>query len=299
MHHRVVDLRPRPHPRLGADRHPATETRVWIDGRRRGDPRRLVPHPVDLPVQHVEMRLQVLLGRSEIQPVRLGEVSVDRSAARDHGREDLSLDRELAIRAPGAEGGRVEDVRSGVDVPGDRIDGLLQELDDAAPFVPRDQPERASVLDVVQRDRDDGVVLPVSREHPGEIEVRQDVSVHGEERIVPDRAERVDDRPAGSERRGLRDPGDGRVALPCLDERMERLLEVRRRQDHLVDAVTGEVVQDVVQDGTVDERQQLLLHRLGERTQPRAEPADEDDRLHRAAPCPLTYAASARRARSR
>jgi hypothetical protein len=244
------------------------------------------------------MRLQVLLGRSQIQPVRVGEVPVDGSAARDHGREDLSLDRELAVRGPGPEGGRVEDVRSGVDIAGDRIEGFLQELEDAASFVRRHQAECASVLDMVQRDRDDGVTPTVGCEHPGEIEVGQDVSVQREERVVPDRVERVDDRAAGSERRGLGDPGDGGVAPPSLDERMERFLEVRRRQDHLVHAVSGEVVQHVVQDGAVDERQQLLLHRLGERTQPRSEPSDEDDRLHRAGPFPLTCAASARRARS-
>ena len=122
---------------------------------------------------------------------------MDRSAARDHGREDLSLDRELAIRAPGPEGGRVEDVRPGVDIPGDRIEGFLEELEDAAPFVRRHQAERASVLDVVQRDRDDGVTLTVGCEHPGEIEVGQDVPVQREEGVVPDRVEGVHDRAAG------------------------------------------------------------------------------------------------------
>ena len=299
MHDGVVHPGIGPHPCLGADGHPPPETRARIHARGRGDPRRLVRHPVDLPVQHVEMRLQVLLGRSQIQPIRVGEVPVDRSAARDHGREDLSLDRELTIRAPGSEGGRVEDVRPGVDIPGDRIDGFLQELQDAAPFVRRHQAERARIFDVVQRDRDDGVMFPVGREHPGEIEVGQDVPVQGEEGIVPDHTQRVDDRPTGSERRGLGDPGDDGVAPSSLDERMERFLEVRGRQDHFVHAVTREVVQDVVKDGAVDERQQLLLHRLGERTQPGSEPPDEDDRLHRATPFPLTCVASARRARSR
>ncbi len=50
----------------------------------------------------------------------------------------------------------------------------------------------------------------------------------------------------------------------------------------LAHPVTGEVVQDVIEDGAVDERHERLRHRVGEGPQAGPFAADEDDGLHRA-----------------
>ena len=158
MDDRVVHLRAGRDASLGADHDPPSDPRLRVHDRRRGDPRRLVCHAVDLPVEQIEMGLQVLLGRPQIQPIGIGEEPEHRTTARDHGREDLAFDRDLAVGAPRPKDGRIEDVRPGVDVAGDRIERFLAELDDAATLVGRHQTERARVVHVMQRDRDDGLM---------------------------------------------------------------------------------------------------------------------------------------------
>ena len=122
---------------------------------------------------------------------------------------------------------RVEQVGAGVHVAGDRVLGLLAELEHPAVVVGRDEAERASVVDVVQRDRDRRPL----RSWNARIAVRSR-SV----RMSPFRAKNGSSPAASSaftiappvpSGMGLGDPRDRRVAAPRLDERVEHLLEVR------------------------------------------------------------------------
>ena len=94
--------------------------------------------------------------------------------------------RSIEICAPavhGASTAGIQQVRPGVDVAGDRVLGLLPELPDAPVGVGVDEPERAGILDVVQRDRDRAPRSRWSAQHRGQVEVGEDVAVQREERL--------------------------------------------------------------------------------------------------------------------
>ena len=164
--------------------------------------------------------------------------------------------------------------------------GFSRNSGDAPGGIRHHEPEGSRVLHVMQCDRRGGALLAMSLEHRRQIQVGQDVAVQGEERLLAEMIERVHDRSARPERVALRDPGDRGIATPRLEERVERVFEVRRRHDHLEDAVGDEMVQDVAEDGPIDEREQRLGHGLRERAEPRPLAAHEDDGLHDGRPQP-------------
>ncbi len=189
----------------------------------------------------------------------------DRPVRFDDRGEDIPLDGGGDPRPPRRQHGRIEQVRTRVDVAGHQEFRLLSELLHPSIGSGHDETERARVVDVVQRDRDVGCLLAVQRHHRRQIQVGEDVTVEGEEGLVTESVEGVDDGAAGAQGFILGDPRDGRFTATRVDERLEGRLEVWRRQDHLVDAVASEVVQHVVQRPSVHERQQRLRHRLGQR----------------------------------
>ena len=78
--------------------------------------------------EHVVVRLQVLLRRAEVHPVRTRSTNPNTGVAGAiTSREDLPLDRDLAIGRPRAQHGRVDQVRARVHVAGDRLLRLLPE----------------------------------------------------------------------------------------------------------------------------------------------------------------------------
>ena len=149
------------------------------------------------------------------------------------------------------------------------------------------QAERARVLDVVQRDRDRGAALPMERDAS-----RSD---RGRCRMSPLSAKNGSSPTAGS----------ALTIAPPVPSGSDSVIHVivgspwraamngwnassryGERHHDLVHAVADEVVQLVVEDRPIDQREELLLDGLGERPQPRPEPADQHDRLHRCAPSP-------------
>ena len=117
----------------------------------------------------------------------------------------------------------------------------------------------------------------------GEVQVRQDVAVQDQERLVQV-AGGIRHGPARPQRPPLGDPRDRGMAAPGSDERRERLLQVRGGQEHFADTVPGQVVEDVVQERPVDQRHQGLGDRLGQGPHARPLPAHQNDGLHVAAP---------------
>ena len=187
---------------------------------------------------------------------------------------------DVPARRPRTKGGWIQDIRARVDLAGDRVGRLLAERGDASRGFALDETEGACVLDVMESDRDGGSARPMALPHRRQVEVRQDVAVEGEERLVPEAVEHAHDRAAGPEGLPLRDPRDLRATPPRRQERVERVLQVRRGHDHLPDSVLHEVIEDVVEDRPVDEREERLREGFGEWSHARALSPHEDDRFH-------------------
>ena len=79
---------------------------------RGGDNARREPRPRE----QVEVRLEVLLGRTEVHPVRVGQESVHGVPRLDHRREDLRSI-EIVSRGVARKHRRIEEIGAGVDVP--------------------------------------------------------------------------------------------------------------------------------------------------------------------------------------
>ena len=184
MNHGVVDLRLGLHDGSRTHSHPPAEVGSKVDVRGLGDPGRRVGHAVHLAFEQVEVRLEILRGRAEIEPIRIREVAGDVVPFRDDRWEHVPFDRDLLAGRPAAKHRWVQEIRPGVDVAGDRLLGFLSELAHAAVGLGQHQPERACVLHVMEGDGDRRTVLLGELAHRGEIEVGEDVAVQREERLV-------------------------------------------------------------------------------------------------------------------
>ena len=154
------------------------------------------------------MRLEVLRGRSQVEPIRIREEAEHVVSRGDHHGEHITFDRDWS---PAVHPSRIAGSNRYVPAlmsPGTAQLGLLPELLHPPVRAGQHQTERPGVLDVVERDGGARASLPVEREHRGQVQVGEDVPVQREEGFVTQCGERVDDRPAGAERRGLGDPGD-------------------------------------------------------------------------------------------
>ena len=118
------------------------------------------------------------------------------------------------------------------------------------------------------------VALLMCPQQRGEVEVREHVAVEGEEAIVQVVAEhvrRMADGAGGAAPLGLDDEANrGPRPLLLAGERLAQDVgQEAAGEDHLADAVPGEPLDHVGEEGAVDERQRRLRHGLGQRPQPR------------------------------
>ena len=96
---------------------------------------------------------------------------------------------------------------------------------------------------------------------------------------IPRAAKRM--APAVPERMVLDRVAQLQVAEATVGEvRLERVREVAEREHHLVDAMLGEPRELPLEERLIGDREERLRRRVGERSQPGALAADEDDRLH-------------------
>ena len=203
------------------------------------------------------VRLQVLLGRTDVEPVAAAAVAEEQARLREHAREDLALDRHIEPGRDAIEELGLEHVRAGVDPVARRLArrGLLDERDHAAVVLGRHDTERARVVDLGQRDRRLRAALVVEPHHRGEIEVGEHVAVADDEALV-DPVGREADRAGGAERLVLdrvaqRDVAEHVVAdtsSSCAEVRVERVGQVAHRQHDLVDAVATRASRVAVRD---------------------------------------------------
>src|SRR5262245_25093420 len=276
---RALDAGAGRHPRPPAD-HRALHAGLLVDPGGGVDAvERWPPQAVD----QVGRGLDVLLGRAGVDPVGLVVEGVQRAVG-DHAGEHLALDRDLAAVGDAVEHRRLEHVGPGVDAVGRGRAGLrlLDERLDLAGVVDRHDAVARRVGHRVQGDRALGPGGVVEGDEPPDVEVGQNVAVEHQEPLG-------DARVAGGEQ-----DGPGRVERLGLDGVVQRgagaptvgvappepVRAVAERQHDVVDAVVGEVADDMLDHRPVDDRQHLLGPRQRQGSQARAEPADEHDGAH-------------------
>ena len=119
----------------------------------------------------------------------------------------------------------------------------------------------------------------MERDQGAEVEVGEHVAVAHDQSLV-DALGGEADAAGGAERLGLDDEPHLQSPGAVGEVTGEGVGQVAERQHHLVDAVGRQPVELALDEREVDDRQQRLRRRVGERTQPGALAADEDDGLH-------------------
>ena len=136
----------------------------------------------------------------------------------------------------------------------------------------------SSTLDEVQRA--DAALGFVEREHGAQVERGEDVAVEDEERAVDELLD-VLERARGAERRVFDDVAQAEPEARAVAEvRRDRVGEVAGGQDDVVDPGVLEPAQRALQERHVHDGDHGLRRLEGERPQPRALSADENDCLH-------------------
>ena len=237
---------------------------------------------VHLPLEDVEVRLQVAVRRADVAPVPVVHVAVQRAGRRELG-EHAALDGEQPAARDHLQHLGLEHVDAGVDerraLP---LPGLLEEAGDGAVLA---QFHETVAPRVLHRREEDGAHAALGRVRGGEraeVDVAEHVAVEDVEAAVVEQRVAVGDGAGGAERLVL----DGVVDLESVagavaDDRLDGLGEKAGGEDRALHAVTGEVVEDVGDERPLDDRRDRLGHARGDGTQPRALAADEDDGLPR------------------
>ena len=303
--HRRVELGPRPDPAAGAEDDARAHRRARLDPaagadhhgppnpRRRGDGRRRVDPSLgtlaalrlhvgpEAARQEVLLRLEVLGGRADVDPVARRDEAVEGHAPLEEQRKELALHRVRLPLGDPLEELPLEHVDARVD--GVRRDlfpaGLLQEAMHAAVGLELDEAVGGGVLDgheIDRRRRAAGLVRP---EHRGEVELREHVPVHDDHAPVDE----VGGVPHAA-RRAERVPLDD-VPQPDLPEALpghdlpDRLGPVRDGQDHVPHAVGAEQPELVGEERHVQQRDDRLRPLEGQRPEPGPQAPGQDDGL--------------------
>ena len=233
-------------------------------------------------VEGVEVRLPVLVEVADVLPVAVADAAVDRQAELEQQREQLLREVERSIGRHVLEHLGLEHVDAGVDrvredLPPRR---LLEEALDAAVLPRDDDPELERVLDRLQPDRAGGALLAVKLDDLPEVDVRERIPRDDEERVVEPRG-RVANRAGRAERARL----DGVLELepearPVAEVGADRLGQEGDRDDHVLEPVHLEQLEDVLHARLADDRHHRLGLDRGERPEPCPLAARHHDGLH-------------------
>ena len=235
----------------------------------------------------VDVRLQILLGRPDVEPVCVTAEAVQQPGPRKQARERLALDRDVETRRDPVEERRLENVRTRVDpvARGLARRWLLDERDHTAVGGRRHDTERARVVDLRQRDRGFRALLDVEANHVAEVQLGEHVAVADDDSLV-DPLGREPDRARGAERLVLDRVADPHVAEHVVagraarEQGVERIRQIAHREHDVVHAVRRQPLELAREVRLVRDRQQRLRRGEREWPEPRALPTDEDDGLH-------------------
>ena len=176
----------------------------------------------------------------------------------------------------------VEDVDARVDRVGEDLPPgrLLEEALDPPVRVGDDDAELERVLDRLEADRDGASLLPVVSEERLEVDVAERVARDDEERLV-EVAGGQPDRAGSSERRLLDRVVDRHPErLAVAEVGADRLRHEGEGDDHLIESVPVQQLEDVLHAGLADDRHHRLRLVRGQRAQSRALAPGHHDRPH-------------------
>jgi hypothetical protein len=234
-------------------------------------------------VERVVIRLPVLVEVSDVLPVAVHHVPVQRPAHLQQEREELlgEVVRTVARHVP--QHLRREDVDAGIDRVREDLSPrrLLEEALDAAVLVRDDDPELERVLDRLQADRHRRALLLMLSNELRQVDVAERVARDDQERFVAELARRERDRAGRAERRFLDRVADvhaQRIAAP--EVAPHRLGQERDGDHHVLQLVLLEELEDVLHARLPCDRDHRLGLVRGQRAQARALPAGHDHRLH-------------------
>ena len=236
----------------------------------------------DALVEGVEVRLAVLIQVSDVLPVAVADVAVERAAHLEQEREELLREVVRAVGRHVPQDLGLEDVDACVDRVRENLapGGLLEEALDAPVLVGDDDPELERVVDRFEADRDRGLPLAVELDEPGQVDVAEGVAGDDEERVV-ELAAREPHGARGAERRLLDRVLDRQTeAVAVAEVAPDRLRQERHGHDHVLEPMGPEQLEDVLHARLADDRD----HRLGlvrrQRAQAGPLPSRHHDRLH-------------------
>ena len=235
-------------------------------------------------VERVEVRLPVLVEVADVLPVAVHDVAVDRPTHLEQQREELLREVVRPLGRDVLQHLGLEHVDAGVDrVREDLPPGrLLEEALDLPILVGDDDAELEWVVDRLQADRDGGAGLVVPVDERAEIDVAERVAGDDEERLVEQAAGEADGA-GGAERQLLDRVLDVQVErLAVAEVASDRLRHERERDHDVVEAVTTQQLEDVLDARLADDRDHRLGLVRGERAQARPLATRHHDRLHAA-----------------
>ena len=218
---------------------------------------------VDLALEHVGLRLHIALVRTDVLPVALGDIAVDRLAFLHELREDVAGPVDGDVGLDVVEDLGLHDVDARIDGVGEDLapGGLLQEALDLALLVDDRDAEFQRVGHAGQADRDQCALLLVESDQVGEVEVGESVTGDDEEGVVLECFLGVLHASCGTERLLLVGVGELHselfaVAEVVLDERCEEL----HGDNGLAEPMALEQPQHMLHDRPVHHRQERLGH---------------------------------------
>jgi hypothetical protein len=158
--------------------------------------------------------------------------------------------------------------------------GFLQETLDPTLLIGDDDSELERVLDRLEPDRDGGALLPVHVDQLGQVDIAERVAGDDEEGLVEPVA-RQPHRTGSAQRRLLDRVLDVQAqALTVAEVATDRLGHEGDRDDHVVEPVLAQQLEDVLHARLADDRHHRLRLVGGQRAKARALAAGHHDGLH-------------------
>jgi len=210
-------------------------------------------------------------------------MAVDRSPHLEQQREELLREVVGAVVGDVLQHLRLEDVDAGVDRVGEDLPpgGLLEEALDAPFLVGDDDAELERVFDRLEPDRHRRLVRAVRLDELCQADVAERVAGDDEERVVEPTGRALDGA-GGAERRFLHRVADvDAERLAAAEVAADRLRQESDGDDHILEPVALEQLDDVLHARLADDRHHRLRLVGRERPQPRALSPGHDDGLHR------------------
>src|SRR5256712_896694 len=275
--------RPRADVTRPADRDPFVHPSPRIEDHR---PLALHPRPPDRlppPTDHPHAPLPEVVRPADVHPHPIDAGAVQWDAFRKQFREEVLREIEFLVRRDELQDLGLEHIDARVRQVRERLllPRLLLEFLNPAVRIEAHDPELRRILDLRQGDRHDAALPLVEIVQRLEVDIAQDVAHRDEERVVDEHADSTD-RAGCAWRVQFTAVENRRVVVQSIADRLnQRVREVCRRHDDLVESRSGEGTQDIVDTRAARDRDERFRPLVCQRFQTSPFAARKDDRLHR------------------